>query len=169
MKLNYFLSILSVFILMTASCRKTVLAPAPVLPVPTERQLAWHEIEQYAFIHFTTNTFTGKEWGFGDENPEIFHPTEMNPDQWAQAIKEAGLNGIVLTCKHHDGFCLWPSAYTEHSVKSSKWRDGKGDVVKDVRESCSKYDLKFGVYLSPWDRNRADYATQSYVDHGFSR
>ena len=165
MKLILSVLIFSGFVLMTVSCKKVVNSPAPVYPVPTERQLAWHDLEQYAFVHFTTNTFTGKEWGYGDEKPDIFNPTELNTDQWAQTIKDAGLKGIVLTCKHHDGFCLWPSEYTDHSVKSSAWKDGKGDVVKDVRESCTKYDLKFGVYLSPWDRNRADYATPSYVEY----
>jgi len=165
MKKNLSLLSLLALILFTASCHKTVIAPAPLLPVPTERQLAWHDLEQYAFVHFTTNTFTGKEWGLGDEDPNVFNPSEMNTDQWVKTFKEAGLKGVVLTCKHHDGFCLWPSAYTDHSVKSSQWKDGKGDVVKDVRESCTKYDLKFGVYLSPWDRNRADYASPSYVDY----
>ncbi|MDD2436051.1 MAG: alpha-L-fucosidase [Massilibacteroides sp.] len=166
MRTNFHLSILCGLALLTASCMKTVTPPpAPVLPVPSERQLAWHELEQYAFVHFTTNTFTGKEWGFGDEKPTIFNPTEMDTDQWAQAIRDAGLKGIVLTCKHHDGFCLWPSLYTDHSVKNSNWKDGKGNVVKEVRESCKKYGLKFGIYLSPWDRNNADYGTPSYIEY----
>lgn len=165
MKTATSLLVIIAFFLLAAACKKTISPPAPVLPIPTENQLAWHDLEQYAFVHFTTNTFTGKEWGFGDESPEIFNPSEMNSDQWVKTIKEAGLKGVVLTCKHHDGFCLWPSAYTDHSVKNSKWRDGKGDVVKDVRESCKKYGLLFGVYLSPWDRNRADYASPSYVEY----
>lgn len=153
------------FVITLMACKTTVPPPEAVLPIPTERQLAWHDLEQYAFIHFTTNTFTGKEWGYGDEDPNIFNPTEMNTDQWVQAIKESGLNGVVLTCKHHDGFCLWPSAYTNHSVKNSKWKNGKGDVVKNLSESCKKFDLKFGIYLSPWDRNRQDYATPTYVEY----
>jgi len=166
MKTNFHLSILCGIALLTVSCLKTVTSPpTPVLPVPSERQLAWHELEQYAFIHFTVNTFTGKEWGFGDEKPTIFNPSEMNTDQWVQTIRDAGLKGIVLTCKHHDGFCLWPSLYTDHSVKNSNWKDGKGNVVKEVRESCKKYGLKFGIYLSPWDRNNADYGTSSYIEY----
>jgi len=165
MKTFFILLILTGFLGLTESCKKITTHPAPVLPIPSEQQLAWHDLEQYAFVHFTTNTFTGKEWGFGDEDPKIFNPTELNTDQWIKTFKEAGLKGVVLTCKHHDGFCLWPSAYTDHSVKSSNWKEGKGDVVKEVRESCTKYDLKFGVYLSPWDRNRADYSKPEYIDY----
>lgn len=116
----------SLFVLLfflSISCIKQVSPPSPLLPVPSEQQLAWHDFEQYTFVHFTTNTFTGKEWGYGDENPDIFNPGMLDTDQWAKVIKDAGLKGIVLTCKHHDGFCLWPSAYTEHSVKNSKFHN----------------------------------------------
>jgi len=155
---------LSLFLSFSA-CQKPVTAPEPLLPVPTDRQLAWHELEQYAFVHFTTNTFTDKEWGFGDEKPSIFNPTEMDVTQWTKIIKESGLNGLVLTCKHHDGFCLWPSEFTEHSVKNSPYKDGKGNVVDEVEKACRAENLKFGVYLSPWDRNRADYGSPSYVEY----
>lgn len=155
------LNILFVF----SACKKEVTPPSPVLPVPTDRQLAWHEMEQYAFVHFTTNTFTGKEWGFGDESESVFNPTAMDVTQWTRTIKAAGLKGLVLTCKHHDGFCLWPSQYTEHSVKNSPYKDGKGNVVEEVEKACRAEGLQFGVYLSPWDRNRADYGTPSYVEY----
>ncbi len=160
------LFLVSAFILCLPACNnKKTLPPDAVLPVPNEYQLAWHDLEQYAFIHFTTNTFTGKEWGYGDEKPEIFNPSDFQADQWATVIKEAGLKGIVLTCKHHDGFCLWPSQYTEHSIKNSLYKNGQGDIVKEVSDACKKHGLLFGIYLSPWDRNRSDYGTPEYLTY----
>ena len=153
--------------LIASACQNNsrVDSPSPLLPIPTENQMAWHEMEMNAFIHFTTNTFTNKEWGYGDESPEIFNPTNMDVNQWVSTISDAGFKGIILTCKHHDGFCLWPSEYTEHSVKNSPYKDGEGDVVKEVSDACKKFGLKFGVYLSPWDRNYKEYGQPEYITY----
>lgn len=134
---------------------------------PSPRQLALQQTEFYAFIHFTVNTFTGREWGDGTESPSIFDPSELDAGQWAAAVKSAGMKGLILTCKHHDGFCLWPSRYTSHTVASSPYQNGKGDVVREVSEACKREGLKFGVYLSPWDRNQPCYGSGKEYDDYF--
>lgn len=127
--------------------------------IPSERQYNWQQMEFYGFAHFGINTFTNREWGKGDESPQLFNPTDFDAAQWVKAVKSAGMTGIILTAKHHDGFCLWPSAYTEHSVKNSPWKNGRGDVVKEVAEACKKGNIKFGIYLSPWDRHEPSYGS----------
>lgn len=146
------------------SCSQTP-PPAAITPLPTPRQIAWHEMEFYGFVHFNMNTFTNMEWGLGGESPALFNPTALDCRQWARVCKEAGMKGIILTAKHHDGFCLWPSEYTEHSVKNSPWKNGQGDVVQELADACKEYGLKLGLYLSPWDRNHADYGTDKYLTY----
>lgn len=131
--------------------------------VPSPEQIAYQNMELIGFVHFTVNTFTDKEWGYGDESPEIFNPSALNTIQWAHVAKMAGMKQLILTAKHHDGFCLWPSAYTEHSIKNSPWRKGHGDVVYEFVEACRSNGIKAGLYLSPWDRNHADYGTAAYL------
>ncbi len=139
--------------------------PTPFGALPTPRQLSWQAMEMIAFVHFTTNTFTDLEWGYGDESPAIFNPTDLDVDQIVGTTARSGFKGLVLTCKHHDGFCLWPSAYTEHSVKNSPWKDGKGDMVREFADACKTHGIKFGTYLSPWDRNHALYGTPAYIEY----
>lgn len=162
--MKYRFTWLALIVFLLISC-ENIPPPAPYGPLPSERQLAWHDLEYYAFVHFNMNTFTNMEWGMGDEKPEWFNPTELDTRQWARVAKDAGMKGIIITAKHHDGFCLWPSAYTEHSVKNSPWRDGKGDVLRELADACKEYGLKFGIYLSPWDRNHADYGKPEYLGY----
>ena len=132
---------------------------------PSERQLQWQEMEFILFAHFGMNTFTNKEWGNGTEDPKLFNPTDFDARQWVQAAKEAGAKMIIVTAKHHDGFCLWPSKYTEHSVKNSPWKNGQGDVVREVADACHSGGIKFGIYLSPWDRHETTYGSKAYNDY----
>lgn len=135
-------------------------------PKPSPQQLAWQEAELSMFLHFGVNTFTGREWGDGTENPRIFNPTQLSARQWVQTAKEAGFKYVILTAKHHDGFCLWQSKYTEHSVKNSPWKDGKGDVVQEFTEACREAKMKVGLYLSPWDRHEPTYGdSPAYNQH----
>ncbi|MCK5834420.1 MAG: alpha-L-fucosidase [Lentisphaeria bacterium] len=137
-------------------------APKPFGAVPSAHQLAWQETEWNMFVHFGMNTFTDKEWGTGKEKPEWFNPTSVDCRQWAKLAKEVGMKGIVITAKHHDGFCLWPSQYTEHSVKNSPWKNGKGDILRELSNACKEFGLNFGVYLSPWDMHEKTFGSDAY-------
>ena len=139
--------------------------PKPCGPVPTENQLRWQEMEMYAFIHYSMNTYTDEEWGFGNEALELFNPSNLDCRQWARVCKQAGMQGIIFTAKHHCGFCMWPSEYTDYSVKNTPWKQGKGDVVRELADACREEGLKFAVYLSPWDRNHKDYGQPEYVTY----
>ncbi len=140
-------------------------APSGYGPIPSKNQLEWQRMEYYAFIHLSVNTYTDMAWGMGDEDPNIFNPKDLDCRQWARICKEAGMKGVIITAKHHSGFCLWPSKYTEYSLKNSPWKKGKGDIVREMADACKEYGLKFGVYLSPWDRNHPDYGKPEYITY----
>ncbi|HEY3372616.1 MAG TPA: alpha-L-fucosidase, partial [Prolixibacteraceae bacterium] len=134
-------------------------------PVPSENQLRWQEMEYYAFVHFSLNTYTDQSWGNGNEDIKLFNPEKADCRQWARICKEAGMKGIIITAKHHCGFCLWPSKYTEYSVKNTPWKNGKGDMVREMADACKEYGLELGIYLSPWDRNSKDYGKPEYITY----
>ena len=155
----------SLLLLQVLTMAAQVRKPQPFGPLPTENQLRWQDMEMYAFIHYSMNTYTDQEWGFGNEDLSLFNPSALDCRQWARVCKQAGMRGIIFTAKHHCGFCMWPSKYTEYSVKNTPWKGGKGDVVRELADACKAEGLKFAVYLSPWDRNHPEYGRPEYVTY----
>ena len=148
----------------------SIFAQTPIAPLPQPQQVEWQKMETYAFVHYGLNTFNDSEWGYGDADPKVFNPSRMDVEQWVRTFKQAGMKGVIVVAKHHDGFAMWPSPLTEYNITKSSYngpknKDGKVDVLAELRKACDKYGLKMGIYLSPWDRNHAEYGRQAYVDY----
>lgn len=154
----------ALIITINTSC-STVAPPEPVYPIPTQAQIEWQKLETYAFVHYGLCTYNDMEWGFGDSPASTFNPTELDVEQWAQLFKNAGMKGILMSFKHHDGFSLWPTKYSDYNISKSSYKNGEGDLVKELINACKKYDLKIGIYISPWDRNHAQYGSEEYVEY----
>ncbi|MBN2263239.1 MAG: alpha-L-fucosidase [Prolixibacteraceae bacterium] len=161
---RYYFFLMFILIFFSKCFNSTENIPANKV-LPSAKQFEYQQMETIGFIHFTINTFTNKEWGFGDENPSVFNPTRLDVEQWVITAKNAGLKELLLTAKHHDGFCLWPSKYTEHSIKNSPYKNGRGDIVREFVDACKKHNIKAGLYLSPWDRNHKDYGNPQYINY----
>lgn len=169
MKLSKLISLCAVASAFCACSSPQVKAPEAILPIPEQKQVDWQKMETYAFIHFGLNTFNDREWGYGDTDPKIFNPARLDCEQWAQTLVKAGMKGVILTAKHHDGFCLWPFEGTDYNISHTPYKDGKGDIVRELADACKKYGLKFAVYLSPWDRHQANYGTPEYLDYFYAQ
>lgn len=156
--------IVALFVLAFYSCNPGT-EPEAILPIPSEAQVEWQKMETYAFVHFGLNTFNDKEWGYGDSDPKTFNPEQLDCEQWVKTFVNAGMKGVILTAKHHDGFCLWPTQLTEYCIRNTPYKNGKGDIVRELSDACKKYGIKFGIYLSPWDRNHKDYGTEKYITY----
>ncbi|WP_455674469.1 alpha-L-fucosidase [Phocaeicola sp.] len=165
MKIHTNLLYVGAAVALLSACEPAVKAPEAILPIPEAKQVEWQKMETYAFVHFGLNTFNDREWGYGDSDPKTFNPAKLDCEQWVKTFVQAGMKGVILTAKHHDGFCLWPTELTEYCIRNTPYKDGKGDIVGELAEACKKYGIKFAVYLSPWDRHQANYGSPEYVEY----